>query len=99
MYNHSKLCTPSQSSWLRRFYDNSEAFHERQVLERSMKWKKDMEVLKVCWGNPAPKTLEIQSSPEDCPIHIVQKKKIEWITNGPHNSVGFHPVQNPPFYY
>jgi hypothetical protein len=81
-----KLCTYKQSQWLSKFYHNSGAYHERQVMMNSKIWRKEMNHLYCCWGDPSPKFLEIQSSPGPNPgpttLQLEQKTN-KWITNGP----------------
>lgn len=88
-----RVCTPQQNRWLNRFYRNSEAYHERLVMQRSKTWRKQIEHLRVCWGDPPPKCLEIQQSPEKAevvkllePISLKDTKRV-WITNGPNTRV------------
>jgi hypothetical protein len=85
-----KVCTPSQTRWLNRFYLNSEAYHERQVMQKSITWHQQMNHLKACWGDPPPRDLQVQQSP--CQDEIKKMltdyeytpKEGVWITNGPN---------------
>jgi hypothetical protein len=87
--SYHRMCSPLQRKWISDFYTNSEAHHERQVMVHSKIWHKQMSHLYASWGDPIPKSLEIQTSPS--PIIELQtdisKAKTAWSTNGPHNRV------------
>lgn len=78
--------------WLERFYRNSGAFHERQMLRHSAVWKQEMETLQACWGTDDVPSLEISTSPGEHTkyVEILHHYKVPpgWITNGPGHHIG-----------
>lgn len=54
--------------WLTRFYQNSEAYHERAILSHSKNHQEDLRHIHKCWGSEIPEQFMIPvKSPQTYP--------------------------------